>query len=321
MLFLHMGLAQASEETPQENWIPDWLRSTGSWLETQQHSLSETVEESAQSIDAYLARDMFDHKLVNESYLKIQLRQGFLKGGEQTGQATIRAKLRLPNTKRKLKLTFDSDPDDFDSIANRRRDRGPGSNSPQAVQDTAIAGIRLDKYLGRKWDSHYGLGMKLKLPLNPYVRAGWTRQDHFGEHWYSDFLLRFSYFHTERWKAESNFNLYRPLRDNLLFQSASAIQYLDRDDNSELYQGLALHHRLSSDTEFSYQAGVSGFTNPSYKTDGYWLRTEMRKRLYKDWLFGKLVPDLFWGRSDSFRLSPSLLFELEIYFGRSPKSG
>ncbi len=307
--------AAAPAEPPSANWI----RSSGRWLELQRDSFSDTVMTSAKGIDAYLARENIDESLTNESYLKVQLRQRYVKSGSLEFEAQIKARLRLPNSKRRLKLTFDSDPDDFDSIANRRLDMTAGSRSPRDVHDTAIAGVGFEKYLGKNWDSSYNLGMKLRLPLDPYVRAHWKHSNTFVDQWRGRFVQRFSYFHTEGWKSESNQSFYRPLSDTLLFQSTSSVQYLDKEDSWEPFQSLSLHQTISTDTAFEHQIGVSAISRPSLRTSGYWIRTELRHRLYKDWLFIKVAPELFSGRDDNFDLTPSMLFEVEVYFGSAPR--
>jgi hypothetical protein len=242
-----------------------------------------------------------------------------VKSGTLESEAKINARVRLPNSKRRLKLTFDSDPDDFDSISDRRLGLTPGSRSRRDVEDTAVAGIGIEKYLGKNWDSSYNLGMKLRLPLDPYVRAHWKHPNTFADQWRGLFIQRFSYFHTEGWKSESNQHFYRPISDTLLFQSTSSAQYLDKEDSWELFQSLSLHQTISSDTAFEHQIGVSAISRPSLRTSGYWIRTELRHRLYKDWLFVKVAPELFSGRDDNFDLAPSVLFEVEIYFGTAPK--
>ncbi|MEH6825028.1 MAG: hypothetical protein V7629_14065 [Motiliproteus sp.] len=312
------GAATDSTLDPVDKTAPGWFGSAGGWLEMQRNVFSEVVSDSAQGLDAYVARGHFDQSLSNDSYLKVQLKQRTAKSGEHNIEASVRAKVKLPNSRRRLKLTFDSDPDDFDRLADRNRDQTPGFNSPKTLTESAIAGISLEQYLSENWDRSYSMGVRLQLPINTYVRAKWTHTGSLGEHWKTRFKQGFSYFHTDRWKSETGQTFYRPLNDSLLFQSSSGAQYLDRDDNWELYQNLSLHQRISADSAFEHQLGVSGDSRPALKTSGYWLRTEFRHRLYKNWLFVKLVPELYYARDDHFQSSPSLLFELEIYFGKAP---
>lgn len=303
----------------EDLWFPSWISSSGEWLELQRDSLSESVIESAKGIDAYLARDNVDESLSNESHLRLQLRQTYSKSGERTFEFDIKARLRLPNSKRRIKLTFDSNPDDFERISDRQLGLTPGSSSPSKIDDTAIAGIGIDKVFGDNWDSSYSAGMRLRFPFDPYIRADWTHNRDWGELWRSRFKQRFSFFHIEGWKSDATLSFYRPLSDTFIFETNTGLQYLDSADSWDMFQSLSLHQRLSTDTALEYQVGVSAISRPSLRTSAYWVRTELRHRLYKDWLYAKVSPELHFSRDDNFDLSPLLRFELEVYFGATPK--
>ncbi|MEH6650941.1 MAG: hypothetical protein V7707_13015 [Motiliproteus sp.] len=315
---LEQSAASQQEDT---SLFPSWITSSGSWFEQQHDSISETVKEKSVGFDAYLARENIDQSLDNTTHIKVQVRQRFSKLGESGFEFKVKARVKLPNSKRDFKFFLDSDPDDFSSIADQKLGLTPGSDSPSNADDSAIAGIGLDQILGANWVSSYKLGVKLRLPLDPYVRAEWTHNENLSEDWRSQVQHRISYFDSEGWKAQSGLGLYRPINSEFMFQSDTGIQYLNQGSTWELFQSFSLHQRINDDTAFEHQIGVSGISNPDLdelRSNAYWLRTELRHRLYKDWLYGKIVPELYTGRSDSFDLSPSLLLELEVYFGATP---
>jgi len=297
---------------------PNWFGSAGLWLESQRDAFSGVVSDSATGIDAYIVREKFDDTLTNQSYLKLQLNQRLKKSGSHGFDATVRAKVRLPNSSRQLKLTFDSDPDDFDRLSDRNRNQTPGFNSPRTLKEDAIAGLSLEKYLGENWDRSYNVGVRLQIPLNAYARVNWRHSGTLGEHWQSRFKQSVSYFHSDSWKSQTGQDFYRPLSPVFLFQSSTGAQFLDKDDNWEVFQSLSLHQRISADTAFEHQVGISGDSRPVLKYSGYWIRSQLRHRLYKNWLFAKLTPELYFDRAERFQASPSLFLELEIYFGKAP---
>jgi len=312
--------AEEAGETPAPQHLPSegWVNSTGDWLESTRDSWSEAISFSAEGIDNYLRREDDTEPAINDSYVKIQLRERFEKSGQHNFEATIKAKLRLPHTRRRFRVTFDSDPDDFDSLSQRRRDQVGGVNSTQEARDKSVIGIGVDDEVGRNWKSNYNVGMQIKLPLNPFYRAQFYRAFELSPLWSSKLKQSFSYFHMDGWQAESTVNFYRPISKKLMFQAGSAAQFIDQTNNWEVLQSLSLHQRLSRDSAFEHQVGVSGDSRPELKSSSFWVRTELRHRLYKDWLYGKVAPELFFQRSNSFRMEPILLFELEVYFGKSP---
>ncbi|MFT6914423.1 MAG: hypothetical protein ACJAWL_000719 [Motiliproteus sp.] len=297
---------------------PGWFDSSGRWLALQHEAFSGVVNDSAVGLDAYIARENFDESIANESYIKVQLKQRVSATDGYGFDATVRARVRLPNSKRKWRLTFDSDPDDFDRLADRNRNQTPGFNSPKTLKEDAIAGISLEKYLGKNWDSNYGLGVRLRFPVDLYARVSWVNSMEIGEHWQSRFKQGFSYFHSDGWKSETRKDFYRPLSPGWLLQSSTGAQYLNEDTNWELFQSLSLHQRISVDTAVEHQLGISGDSQPTLRHNGYWLRSELRHRLYEDWLLVKLTPELYFDRAERFHATPSLFLELEIYFGKAP---
>ncbi|WP_210395877.1 hypothetical protein [Motiliproteus sediminis] len=314
LLLSLLALPVCADTTPNTT-EPGWLSITGAWLETQRDDLSEVVLNSAAGIDGYIARDDITEPLVNESYVRVRMRERLEKGGERNFDADIKAKLKLPHTKNQLRLTFDSDPDDFESISNRRRDQGPASSSRRDLENTTVVGLGYLSELGRHWKSDYNVGIRLHIPLNPYARANFSRVIELPDNWQTILQQKFSYFHEERFRAETSVDFFRPLTERLTFQSSTAGQFIDRDDNWELYQALSLHQSLTHRSAFQHQIGVSGDTRPRTQTRDYWIRTEYRHQLYKNWLYGKIAPELFFTRDNNFRLEPILTFELELFFG------
>jgi len=280
--------------------------------------MSEAVTFSAEGIDNYLRREDDTTPAVNASYVRVQLRERFEKYGARVFEADIKAKLKLPHTRKRLRITFDSDPDEFDSLSDRRRDQNARPNSITTAKQTSVIGLGLDDEVGRHWRSNFNLGMQLKLPLNPFYRASFYRDIELNPLWSSHLKQSFAYFHTNGGQAESVANLYRTLSKNLLFQTSTAAKYTDRGSNWELLQSLSLHQRLSRDSAFEHQIGASGDSQPELKSTDFWVRTGLRHRLYKSWLYGKVVPELFFQRSNHFRMEPILLFEIEVYFGKAP---
>lgn len=287
------------------------------WLDSTHQSVSEAVTFSASGIDNYLRREDDTATEANNSWVKMQLRERLEKSGEHAFEANIKAKLRLPHTRKRLKITFESDPDDFDSLSDRRRDQTTAKSPTRDTPSNAAIGIGLDDDIGR-WQSNHNIGVQLKVPLNPFYRFQLYRDLNLPPLWSGRMKQSFAYFHSNGWQSETAVNFYRTISRNLLFQSRTAAQYLDQDHNWELVQTLSLHQRLSKNSAFEHQIGTSGDSQPQLRSSSFWIRTELRHRLYKDWLYGKVAPELFFARSNGFRMEPILLLEFEAYFGKAP---
>lgn len=293
-----------------------WVSQSANWLELHRNQLTDTFSVTAENIDRYIARDNYDESVVNESYLRLRIKQRFERAGSRTFETDLKVKVDLPGSSKKYKLMFDSSPDDFEALGEKRRDISTGSGSGADVEDSAIVGISIDGDDEKTWQRKLNVGMKLKLPLDPYTRLRLYRVDDLSEYWQSVTRQTFSYFHTEGWAAEIEQDFFHALSDRLLFQSSSAGQFLDPTNEWELFQSLALHQRLNQKTALRYEIGANAFSRPSMKIENYWLRLEWQRRLYKQWLFFKIIPELAYPREEDFYIQPSLFLELEVFFSK-----
>lgn len=306
--------AESEEVNPDTE--KGWVSGSVDWLELQRDQVTDSFSVTAESIDRYVARDSYDETIINESYLRLRLKQIFERGGYRKFETDLKIKLDLPGSSKKYKLVFDSSPDDFDSLGEKNRDIGTGSTSGSDAEESAIAGISFEGDAEKTWNRKLNVGMRLKIPLDPYTRFKLFRVDDLGEHWQSTTQQTFSYFHTEGWAAETEQNYYNALGERFLFQSSTSGQFLDPTNEWELYQSLSLHQKISRNVALRYEVGANAFSRPSTRIHSYWLRTEWQRRLYKEWLFARIVPEITFPRDEDFHIQPSILFELEIFFSR-----
>jgi len=300
--------ASANEPAAEE---PGLLDKSGEWLESQRDTLSEMFTGSAESIDRYVAGEEYDEAAVNKSYFRLQLRQPIEKSGVQDPELKLKIKLDLPEASRRFKLVFDTSPDDFDTLGEKRRDSVSGSTSAGGLFDEAVGGVSIEQER-RVWQRRLDVGVRLGSPINPFTRLRFKRE-WLLEPWRGETQHTVSYFHEEGAKYEADLEWLRPLAVNFYFKSSSGAQFLDSDNTWELYQSVSVYQRLARRTSLEYQLGTNAFSRPYLRINSYWLRTPLRHLLYKDWLFLNITPELLFAREDDFDPSPSLLIELEVF--------
>jgi len=303
--------ASANQPAAEE---PGLLNQSGDWLESQRDELSELFSDSAESIDRYVAGEEYNEAVVNKSYFRLQLRQPIDKSGFLDPEVKLRIKLDLPEASRRFKLLFDSSPDDFDSLGDKRRDSVSGA-PPGGLLDEAVGGVSIEQQR-RIWQSRWDVGVRFDIPLNPFIRLRMWREWQW-DVWHGGTTHTVSYFQEDGAKYEGGMEWLRPLAENFYFQSGTGAQYLDSDYSWELYQSVSVHQRLARHTSVEYQLGTTAISRPSLKIASYWLRTPWRHLLYKDWLFLNITPELLFDREDDFDVSPSLLVELEVFGHRN----
>jgi len=319
------SLGNTSDNSLKQELVPpqkksSYLSKTFQWLETKQQYLTSKVTTSGRAIDRYVARDSFEEEKPNQSYARINLKNRTEEGFDNTFESDLKLRLDLPNSKRKLKLIFDSDPDDFEPLNEKNRDINTGSDSLEEKKDEAIAGIQIDGQQFGRWKSKYQTGVRFKLPIDPFLRARFQRRDKLSTFWESKIEQRFFYFKSRGFGSDTSIDFIRPLEKERLIKISSELQFLDTEDEWEISQTASYYTPFRSKATLQHQLGISALSNPNYNVDDYWYRIIWRRGLYKNWLFGKIVPEMNFSRENDFSGAASILFELEIFFSDNGKN-
>lgn len=313
-----LGAAEASSDKADSSQIDveqqSWLANQFEWLLEQREMLSSNWQSTATALDRFLASENFDESVINSSYVRIQNRQRFEEGGERESETRLKFKVDLPNTKKRVKLFFDSDSDDFDSLSDKRRDIPENNNPARDDEGDTVAGVNLETRKTQRLKTDFDIGVKFRTPLDPFSRYNIRFADDLGSIWKMRFKQEFAYFKSESWKSESEVNFYRPVGENKVFTLTTELQFTDSDNNWESYQGISLQHRINPRNALEYAAGVSGNSTPKTQVSDYWFNISWRNQLYEDWLFLTVTPEVDFDRGSDFSAELSLFIELELFF-------
>lgn len=292
---------------------PGWARNSLYWLEEQRDYLSAKVTRSATVLDSYLARDAFDSSIANPSYVRINIGQQFSSGFDNDLGASVKLRLEVPNSKQKLRLFFDSDPDDLESIDDRRRDN---DRSRRDQTDESVVGVELRDKDSKRWINTARIGARVGSPIDLYASVQTKRFDELSGPWQSRFIQSASYFDggATAWLAATRYDVYRPVGSNDIIRVSNEAQFSDETARWEFFHGYSYYQSLDPVHSLEYSLALTGNNQPNARVDNYWARLQWRSRLYKDWLYGKVTPELSFPRSRDFDDTWSVLLELEIFF-------
>lgn len=273
-------------------------------------SISRYVVGIARNIDAYLAGDNLS-TTDNKSHLTLKSKWTFRKAGDFDDRYRVRGKLDLPNTKKRLKLFIDSDAEREnsleESILNSREDIGENRESSRL-------GLEFFNKKMRRWNRFFRVGVRFRGALDPFFKAQIKREDNVFEHWLLTTKQELWYYDREGWGERTSFLMEKPKGDNALFRVLSSAQFEDDSDEFELAQAYSFLQALSDKRSIEYSTGVLGTNRPSLKTTDYFLSVRYRQRLYKDWIYLSVIPELIFPREDSFKPNPAFGLNLEVVF-------
>ncbi|MDR9436097.1 MAG: hypothetical protein RI563_04430 [Thiohalophilus sp.] len=242
------------------------------------------------------------------SYVRITADTIFDENGEVGYAGDIKLKLRLPRTEEKLKLTFESDPEEQRDSLDRTLEESP---EQAARERDYYGGIQATLGDERKWRFKPSIGVKFDKPIDIFLRLRMDRSYKTG-----DWLFRpsqtFYTFKEKGFGSDTAFELDHSLTDNLLFRSSSFLRYQDENDYFEPSQVFSLVHSLSERRGMAYQIGVYGVSEPTWQATDYLAQLRYRQRIHSHYLFVELIPKAVYRRENNFEPEHSFTLRLEM---------
>lgn len=291
---------------------PNILRRSWQYAEQKRDEMTETWLGWTQGIDSFLSGTESE-AAQNKSYLKIELKSTFEESGEMESDARIKAKVDLPNTKRRLKLVFSSDDREEDTLEERVR---PKSTGERVRKEESIAGLLFEPdNENRKWKRKVSAGVKFRSPPDPYVRfrvnRDWEMKD---SKWSARFEEEVWYFDAKGWGSTAELEFIRPITENYSLSIFSGAEYRDEFDAWEFVQTLSTRHRLDKRSSIEYRLGLFGLSQPNPRLTSFFIGSSYRKLIHEDWVVMTFSPELFFPREENWSAEPSVTFRLEIFF-------
>lgn len=280
-----------------------------SFLDAPQQYISSGVEALASTLDEFFSNDKVFYES-SGTYLRLRGDAIRDDNGDFRYTGDIRLKLRLPNTKKKLKLTFESDADE-------RRD----NNAAQVENVPLNAGKANDYFTGiqatmgreHAWQFKPSIGLRLGSKVEPYVRLR-ARREYMFEKWSIHWAETLYWFDSTGTGFDSLLEFNRKITGRDLFRASSFARWTNTNDYYELNQSFSMFHTLSDRKALSYSLTVYGISEPVIHATRYLAGLTYRQRIHKDYLFYEIIPQLGYQRINDFNPEFSILFRVEILF-------
>ncbi|WP_035481897.1 hypothetical protein [Gallaecimonas xiamenensis] len=313
-LALLAPLARAEETipAPDDSDLPNWAVER---IEPMHQWVAGWVDDVSRSIDGYFGSDEY-LKVENHSYLRLSEELVLRQRLSNDNDLGIRYKLQLPTTKKRLKLIIESDPEE-----------GLGTLQDQASQEFRTGRfdgakgsvIGLEK-AGRQskdegWENRLSGGIKLRLPLDPYLRFTSERLWKLGQSpWRLEMDNRLSWFNSDGYSARTLFDLGRPLDERFYLRFLTQLQWQEHYDKLEFYQKGELNQLINPRSAMRYSLVALGQSAHHPQIDDYYLEALYRRDIHKGILFVDVAPSLHFPREVDFDPSWQIKLRLEVYF-------
>jgi hypothetical protein len=236
-------------------------------------------------------------------------------GGAHQFAMSGRAKVRLPNTEKRLHLLIESDPDkNVSTDPNRRQTVLTGTNTkPQSYG----AGVRYEQTKEERWHFSTDGGLKFQgINTTPFARSRLSYGIPLAE-WRMKAAETVFWFNTIGAGEMTQLDFERTISEPLLFRATSNATWLHDKQNLDLRQDLSFFHTLNERTALLYQASAIGVSRPQTQVTDYVLLVLCRYRLHRKWMFFELSPQVHFPKAREFKSSGMLSMRLEVLFDES----
>ncbi|TRO84028.1 hypothetical protein [Trichloromonas acetexigens] len=302
LLLLQTGTALAEEETG---------------VDALHRQASLGLLASAHWLDNFFADPRFESE---QSKTRLKVRFSLFAEDESDVEYDVRAALRLdlPILEDRLHLLIAGDPDEEDGY---RAISGAEGTSPTVVDNEEDFSLSLRYFIKRKTLRHLSLRSGLRwrdgMPavfLEPRYRRTIPLDD-----WTFRFTQRLTTITDGTIRARTLFDFDRQVRDKLFFRT-TAEGVWDKDDHGYAYGlGFSLYQPFSRRRTLVYGWSNGFVTHPHHRLENVTLSLRYRQRIWRDWLFYEVVPQVSFPREEDYEVTPGILLRLELVFGYYPK--
>lgn len=289
---------------------PVW-RSTLGWVDDIHGDISGQVDWIARGIDEFFSGETALEDS-DESYLRWRLSQTLIEGGRLINESDIKFRLDLPTSKKRFRLVLENSPEDEVSVRERNQPSETGSNLTD--REGFSAALQYVKEITSHWTARSRLGIKARIPLDPFARFTLSRRWSLGEYWSVPYRFQVSYFHSEGFSANNSLSFERPLRNEMFLRLKTEVDWHQDIDTMEGAQTASVYKRLTRKSGMDYVFGVLYQSASDTVVTSYFLSANYRKLVHKDWLYIDVIPQLGFAREDNYESELSLTFRVEAFF-------
>ncbi len=274
-------------------------------LDTPQNYISLGIESMARSIDEYFSDDKATYQL-SGTYLLLRQNVIFIEGGDINYITDVFFHLRLPNTEKKLKLFFET--------TNKNQPYDILNQSSTTTDDSEyITGVKGESGEKFGWKYRPTLGLRLKSTIEPFARFNFSTNYKFDK-WNINWHETPYWERLRGWGFDSFFELNRKITKNNLFRASLFAGWREDVDYFETSEIVSMLHNFGDKKTLSYFAGAYGRSKPSISTTHFLLGLAYKQKIYKDYLFVELAPQVLYQDVNNFKPEHSFTVRIEFFF-------
>ena len=229
-------------------------------------------------------------------------------------------RLRLPQLEKLLKkasvfIISGSDADKFTTQPGQPVN--PGVDPASGIREPTV-GIRIDFFNWLRSLVSMDAGIKIHVPLNPFIRMRYQYTKPFGEVYLTRFTETALWSYIEQFTETSQLDLERKITTFTLLRWSNYATYTEGTSGITWNTGISLITQLTPKSAISYDTSMWGVNHPEWTIQNFRVGSRYRRNFYRPWLFFEFEPEVTWPKDASGRRNSAYaaMATLEIQFGR-----
>lgn len=284
------------------------------WLSKSQASISNGVEYTSRGLDHFFSgKESLEQE--NSSFLRLRFQPGFRKNHENQFDFDLKFRVDLPLTQKRFRLVIGSDIEQ-DKLGDEVTK--PALNSFKPTEDGSIsAALKAENRTTARWRVSGKAGIKLKFPIDPFLRTTVWRRWALSETKSLPFRFRLTHFVRKGTIASTSFGYENVLTSKSFSRVSTSAEWREESDELQITQTLQYIRRIAKGQILEHNIGfLEAGIDHTVLTDAY-MELDYRALLHDDWLYLDIIPGIAFDRFDDFEPEPYLLFRVEMFFEKS----
>ncbi len=264
-------------------------------------------------VDSFFANEDFEDE-VNRSYIRINSAIQKQEGADLKYQYDFKFKLDFPHTKRKLKIILEKDNEDENTEGLSSINSTNQNSAEDALTETSYnAALRRILTESKKWIIYADTGMRLKLPLDPFIKLRVRRSFTYNK-FETKVIQKFYLYRQKGFGESTHLNFDYPFADIFHISFNNSFSWNDKTDNYSVLNSLTFFKKLSDKRAISYNISSYGDGKPKiiYKT--YTTSINYRQLIHKTWLYTQISTGAIFSKSRDFKMKKFVTVVFEVLF-------
>jgi hypothetical protein len=260
---------------------------------------------AVQWVDSFFSDPAYEAEVATSQF---RIRPEVRYRNEQGWGGTVKFsfKFRLPNLERRVSLVGGSS--DFDEDFDAAVD--------EDVNEPAI-GLQFFGKEREKWGSSLSVGLKFN-EFAGFVGPRFRYNTKWSERSSFRFIQKILWQTNNEWQLRSRFDFNFAVNERFFFRQMFDARWRGEYSDEEGYRtrvSSILTRRLPNSAGLQSEATMIFHTEPDLHVNEYIVALRYRKRVWRDWFYYEIVPQLAWEKEFDYRTNPGIRLRFEVFYG------